>query len=405
MKKFNENEFDEIFRQKFENFKEIPPENVFSKLQNTSNQIFNKPRITNGNIILFSSILIIATLYIIFTSVTYNNIKPITKHELKNTSAKNTFSTLTQNTEIKKPEIKTENSIVALSNEKNKLSKQSIIEVTTEDNILKDEIISNNKEPEVQPDYSIDYKVFPSVCRKNNGKIELTSNNTNVKFYCNDSQTSVTKLENLSSGTYRFKATLNTVSKNFSVFVPDSLVIKSRFTHNEMTQNIGVPVYFSSKSTIDGKIINENDNINYKWYFGDGFTSFEFSPEHLYNSTGPFVVSLIISNSYGCKDSSSSLPLYIAGANIDLPNTFSPNGDGNNDEFKPAVTAVKSFECVIFNSNGEVVYKWNDPNVGWDGKINNGLQTANPGIYFFVINAVGVDGKIINIKDFLYLFK
>jgi len=35
------------------------------------------------------------------------------------------------------------------------------------------------------------------------------------------------------------------------------------------------------------------------------------------------------------------------------------------------------------------VYEWSDPSKGWDGRI--GKQMANPGAYFYVIEALGSD--------------
>jgi len=141
----------------------------------------------------------------------------------------------------------------------------------------------------------------------------------------------------------------------------------------------------------------------FKWYFGDGVTSNETNPEHLYNSTGPFVISLVAYNSIGCKDSSSSFPLNIADPDINPPNIFSPNGDGINDVFKPAVQELRTFDCIIMNRNGEKLYEWKDPEQGWDGKINHGLQMASPGTYYYFLKGVGIDEKVIIQKGFLQL--
>ncbi len=75
---------------------------------------------------------------------------------------------------------------------------------------------------------------------------------------------------------------------------------------------------------------------------------------------------------------------------IFIPNAFTPNGDGINDVFFPKggtlVTDPESYELLIFNRWGNLIFKTNDPNTGWDG--NNAeedvyvweIKTSN-GIY------------------------
>ncbi|WP_177230438.1 gliding motility-associated C-terminal domain-containing protein [Chitinophaga sp. CF118] len=51
-----------------------------------------------------------------------------------------------------------------------------------------------------------------------------------------------------------------------------------------------------------------------------------------------------------------------------IPSAFSPNGDGNNDLFKPKIyDAVKNYQLSVFNRWGALVFRTSDPNAGWDG--------------------------------------
>ena len=74
-----------------------------------------------------------------------------------------------------------------------------------------------------------------------------------------------------------------------------------------------------------------------------------------------------------------------------IPNAFSPNGDGLNDEFRVAYRSLASFECWVYNRWGRRVYYSNNPLKGWDGTIGGKPAAAAP--YFYVIKAVGTDGK------------
>ncbi|MCB0602043.1 MAG: gliding motility-associated C-terminal domain-containing protein [Saprospiraceae bacterium] len=56
-----------------------------------------------------------------------------------------------------------------------------------------------------------------------------------------------------------------------------------------------------------------------------------------------------------------------------MPNTFSPNGDGRNDEYKvflPDDINIISFTMQIYNRWGDVLFETSDPSAGWDGTKN-----------------------------------
>jgi gliding motility-associated-like protein len=51
-----------------------------------------------------------------------------------------------------------------------------------------------------------------------------------------------------------------------------------------------------------------------------------------------------------------------------IPSAFSPNGDGNNDVFRPKIyDAVKNYQMSVFNRWGALVFRTADPDKGWDG--------------------------------------
>lgn len=78
-----------------------------------------------------------------------------------------------------------------------------------------------------------------------------------------------------------------------------------------------------------------------------------------------------------------------------IPNAFSPNGDGKNDVFLPLLQSAcitKSYELVIYNRFGQVVFSSNQNGVGWDGTYLNG-RTAELGVYYYILKLQSSYGK------------
>ncbi len=66
-----------------------------------------------------------------------------------------------------------------------------------------------------------------------------------------------------------------------------------------------------------------------------------------------------------------------------LPNTFTPNGDGQNDLFKPyPFCFIDRVEFNVFNRWGELVFTTTDPNLNWDGTNLQGKELAE-GTYYY----------------------
>ncbi len=70
---------------------------------------------------------------------------------------------------------------------------------------------------------------------------------------------------------------------------------------------------------------------------------------------------------------------------IYVPNAFSPNGDGVNDDFRAyPVCPLVGFELEVYNRWGRLMFRTTDPNEGWDG-LSDGKR-AMPGLYVWRLN-------------------
>lgn len=102
-------------------------------------------------------------------------------------------------------------------------------------------------------------------------------------------------------------------------------------------------------------------------------------------------------NDYWTQEGS-PIRVSIAESKLEMPNAFSPNGDGINDVYKAkeGYKSIVEFKATIFNRWGQKIYSWNDPAGGWDGTFHG--KDVKQGVYFVLVKAKGADGKTYNIK-------
>lgn len=129
------------------------------------------------------------------------------------------------------------------------------------------------------------------------------------------------------------------------------------------------------------------------WRFGDGNTSFQENPVHVYADSGIYDITLIsINSSTGCQDSFSleAQVQVILGGESAVANAFTPsrNGPGtgstnaqSNDYFIPELKGVAEFNMKIYNRWGELLYETNDKTQGWDGYYQGELMPQDVYVY------------------------
>ncbi|MEO8174228.1 MAG: gliding motility-associated C-terminal domain-containing protein [Sediminibacterium sp.] len=104
-------------------------------------------------------------------------------------------------------------------------------------------------------------------------------------------------------------------------------------------------------------------------------------------------------------------PMILTESKYQLPHGFSPNGDGVNDRFIIGnVGPTDQVSVLIFNRQGQMVYRNTNYHNEWDGTSNQGGATANKkiedGTYFYRIAITeGATGKQENFYGFISIFK
>ncbi|WP_298456127.1 gliding motility-associated C-terminal domain-containing protein [uncultured Prevotella sp.] len=97
-------------------------------------------------------------------------------------------------------------------------------------------------------------------------------------------------------------------------------------------------------------------------------------------------------------DETGPMRVTISESKLEMPNAFSPNGDGINDIYKAkdGYQSIIEFHAYIFNRWGQKLYEWDDPADGWDGKYNG--KDVKQGVYYVLVKAKGADGRTFNIR-------
>lgn len=151
----------------------------------------------------------------------------------------------------------------------------------------------------------------------------------------------------------------------------------------------------------------------YQWDFGDGETSDEREPKHVYKIEGVYDIVLVAGfdhdNGVVCTDTLSQKVIAKQGGITRVPNAFTPNpagpsgglggggtGSGGagtfNDVFLPIVKGVEEFNMQIFDRWGNLIFESNNANQGWDGYDRNG-RILPAGVYVYKLTLRLSDGQ------------
>ena len=142
-------------------------------------------------------------------------------------------------------------------------------------------------------------------------------------------------------------------------------------------------------------IIDVSKGADYwNWNFGDGTatSSVSIPAPYTYLDTGTYIITLITSTQYNCIDTAYQTVIIEPDFLFYIPNAFTPDGDGINDTFIGKGVFIKEFEMTIFDRWGNLIYKTDDIDKPWDGKVNKGNEIAQADEYIYLIQATDFKG-------------
>jgi gliding motility-associated-like protein len=149
---------------------------------------------------------------------------------------------------------------------------------------------------------------------------------------------------------------------------------------------------------------NSTGGSSWYWMFGDGTTSIVQNPFHVYTA-GTYTVTQIVTATSGCTDTITKI--IVVHPDILIPNVFTPNHDGINDDFWIPNTGFESFELTIYDRWGLKLFVTNSGEIRWDGRTGAGQEVPD-GTYYFLLNAIlktELQGKKYEAKGFINLIR
>lgn len=97
------------------------------------------------------------------------------------------------------------------------------------------------------------------------------------------------------------------------------------------------------------------------------------------NEPGTYPVVLVITSANGCIDTVHSMVTVVHQGVIEMPNVFSPNGDGQNERFRPIQVNGATGRMDVYNRWGQRIFSSLSLAQGWDG------HDAPDGTYFYMV--------------------
>ncbi|MBL4656607.1 MAG: PKD domain-containing protein, partial [Flavobacteriales bacterium] len=164
------------------------------------------------------------------------------------------------------------------------------------------------------------------------------------------------------------------------------------------------PVTSILSPTIDFVDSSSSGVTIWSWDFGDpnsgtDNTSDLQNASHMYTDTGTYTVTLVVEAPNGCTATITKEVRIESEYILFAPNSFTPNGDGDNDSFFPKGVGVEdqSFQLFIFDRWGDLIAtvegEWSDDiSIGWNGRANGGSNEAQMDVYVWLIRTSDVLG-------------
>ncbi len=180
---------------------------------------------------------------------------------------------------------------------------------------------------------------------------------------------------------------LPTTSTRYGVTVTDACGTSVTKTIFIKVHEVIADFEYSYDETDFGVVIknySKGEQLKYAWSMDRRDLSEVAEPRINLDDVENHNLELIVTDVEGCGDTAHKVLLPQMFTYI--PNIFTPNGDGYNDEFKVSIVDPVQFEMTVFDRWGTPIFKSNDPSKGWNGAVTPTGEVV-PGTYAVHVTA------------------
>lgn len=155
-----------------------------------------------------------------------------------------------------------------------------------------------------------------------------------------------------------------------------------------------------------GASVNTPDANRFSWLPATGLSDPRIAdPVGSYSGSGDYRYVVTATTPAGCSGTDTILvKVFATQPDIFIPNAFTPNGDGRNDQLKPICVGISQLQYFrVYNRWGQLVFSTTSMSKGWDGMAGGLAQ--GPGTYIFTVQGVDFNGRLIAKKGSLVLLR
>ena len=148
-----------------------------------------------------------------------------------------------------------------------------------------------------------------------------------------------------------------------------------------------------------------NALVSAEWQLQDQIVSNAETLEYFFADDGEYQLTVSALSAGGCiATDMMTIILEPNTSQLIIPGSFTPNFDGINDLFTVVAENIVTFEMLIFNRWGELLFQTNSLGPGWKGFSDIGYSYPD-GTYVYVIDAAGKDGQVYHLTGGITLFR
>lgn len=159
-----------------------------------------------------------------------------------------------------------------------------------------------------------------------------------------------------------------------------------------LTVNAGPDQTIVPPQTAQINASSSDPTSNYAWSPSAGLSCTSCA-DPIASPTSTTTYTVTATDANGCMATDEITITVLTALTIGIPNAFSPNNDGLNDNFQVFTAGMTSYHIRVFNRWGQVVFESTDAGQSWDGSFSGELQPM--GVYAFILSGTASDNSAV----------